>query len=751
MSSATVLDDKKAAQRFLQVLVAPLLIILAGLIAYCNSFQGVFLLDDEAMIVDNLSIRQLTPISKYLFEGGLRKLPMFSFAVNYWLGGLDPTEYHYFNVTIHLLAAVSLYGLLWITFRSSVWSQKLRSQAALIAFMISLLWVVHPLNSQAVNYVVQRIESMMGLAFFLFLLLYASSSFVVRRSTVLIAAWLVFCAGLACKEVMVMSLPVAMLYDRAFLTSSWREALRLRGWFWLACALPLAIAAIFIIPAVLGSEAAVGLSLQSVTPIEYMSTQPEVILHYLRLVVFPKPLVFDYGWAPETRSNVILGTSATLAVLLAGLVWLFSWKPQIAFWGLAVGLVLFPTSSFIPLQDLAVEHRMYVPLAFVLVLCVLALFTAAPRLFGDHPTIIASVVCVGLSGVLGMLTLSRNQDYSSAVGMWEDVIAKTTASGSANMLAGRAYSNLGAAFADKEQWDQSIQSLERALLCRQFSSRVHGNLTRAFVATGKTELAKQHCIYALQLEPESGRLRQQAGLIEVMEANFEAAETHFRRAYKLAPTDPIIIVNLAQCCLQLSKFDEAETLFRQAISVDKKLVEPRTRLTEVLLRGSKLEAALAAATDFAEEIPSDPSAHLQLAMVWAAKGDNKKSLERMEIAANFDPPAPEANYLLGNSQRANGDLNAARRFYENELAHYPKNADALSRLAELVALENPQLAIAYFQRVIDLAPQAWQPRYNLATVYAMLGKKDAVREHLTAVLSINPSYEPAKEMLRSLK
>ena len=743
--------DASILLRGLQFFAAPLLVVLAGFLAYSNSFQGVFLLDDESMIVDNPMIRSFTPVSKFIFEGGLRKLPLLSFAANYEMGGLDPTGYHYFNVAVHLLAAVSLYGLAFVTFSSPVWATEQRSQAALIAFFISLLWVVHPLNTQAVDYIVQRIESMMGLAFFLFLLLYASSRYSKHPRAFLVAAWLVFCAGLACKEVMVMSLPVAMLYDRAFLSSSWHEAFRSAGVFWLACALPLAVAAIFIIPAVLGSDSAVGLSLKSVTPSQYLSTQPEVILHYLRLAIVPWPQVFDYGWEPETNmTNILLASGVVLAVI-AGLIWLFTRKPQFAFWGLAAALVLFPTSSFIPLQDLAVEHRMYVPLAFVLVIGVLSLSFIGSKLFGGHPTLITSVICLGLSGILAMLTLSRNHEYKSKIGMWEDVVAKTVDSGSKNMLAGRAYSNLGNAYADKEQWEKSIECLEKALTCRQFASSVHGNLTRAYVATGKSQLAKQHCVKALELEPDSGRIRQQAGLIEIMEGNFAEAEKHFRMAHQMAPTDTVILVNLAQCNLQLGNPKEAESLLRKAISNDAKAAEPRRRLVDLLIRRSELDASLEAAGDYAKTLPSDPRANLQLGMIWAAKGDSAKSVAQLVIASQFDPPPAEANYLLGNARRVANDLTDARRCYETELKHYPKNADALSKLAELVARDNPHLAVSYFQRVIDLAPRAWQPRYNMASVYALLGNKELAREQLSVVLKIDPACEPAKLMLKSLE
>ncbi len=399
-----------------------------------------------------------------------------------------------------------------------------------------------------------------------------------------------------------------------------------------------------------------------------------------------------------------------------------------------------------PLQDLAVEHRMYAPLAFVIAAVVLASFAIGPKLFGNNTVAVTSTVCIGLSGVLAMMTITRNEDYKSAIRMWEDVVAKRASDGAENMLAGRAYSNLGEAYGDSQQWRKSIESLERALKSHQFLPNVYGNLARAYIATGDADRAKGYCATALQLSPDSARLNQQAGLIDVMQKNFEAAYKHFRRAYELAPNDSVIILNLAQCRQHLATERRRRRCYAKAIAMDSKIAEPRARLVELLKQHGQLDEAIIAANQFGEAIPQDARASLQLGTLWGMKGDLAKAKEHLEVAAASDSPPAEANFLLGNLQRNANELAAARRSYEREIKYFPENADALSRLGELTAKDNPQLAIAYFQRVVNLAPRAWQARYNMASLHAMMGNRSLAMEQLKKVLELKPDCEPAKKM-----
>ena len=140
-----------------------------GMSIYSNSLRGVFLFDDIPNIVKSEVVKGPFLSS---FQTS-RPFTLASFCLNYHLGGMSPAGFHLFNNAVHSAATVSLYGLLVVVFsKTSLGLQK----SDLLAFIAALIWCVHPLNTQAVTYVVQRAESMMGLCFFTFLFCIAKSA-----------------------------------------------------------------------------------------------------------------------------------------------------------------------------------------------------------------------------------------------------------------------------------------------------------------------------------------------------------------------------------------------------------------------------------------------------------------------------------------------------------------------------------------------------------------------------------------------
>lgn len=140
---------------------APWLIALAGLAAYANSLTGVFVLDDQRWIVEYPPLRQLWPPSPELFATS-RPLVNLTLALNYAWSGLAPGSYHVVNLVIHVLAGLTLYGLARRAL-SSVSAER----ADGVALAVALLWLVHPIQTESVTYVIQRAESLMGLFFLL--------------------------------------------------------------------------------------------------------------------------------------------------------------------------------------------------------------------------------------------------------------------------------------------------------------------------------------------------------------------------------------------------------------------------------------------------------------------------------------------------------------------------------------------------------------------------------------------------------
>src|SRR5262245_41089224 len=208
------------------------LIVGVGALVYANSLSGPFIFDDEASIVENTQIRSLAPsvaLSPYRESPTAgRPIVNASFAINYALGGLQPRGYHATNIAIHLLCALAVFGIVRRTLLRTGIEEPLQRRSADIAFAAALLWVAHPLNSEAVDYLTQRTESLMAM-FFLLTLYAAVRAADGERPVAATAASITCCAlGMACKESMVTAPIVVALYDRVFLFGSVADAMRKR-------------------------------------------------------------------------------------------------------------------------------------------------------------------------------------------------------------------------------------------------------------------------------------------------------------------------------------------------------------------------------------------------------------------------------------------------------------------------------------------------------------------------------------------
>src|SRR5207249_870179 len=148
--------------------LTPLIIIAAGLCAYLNSLRGPFIFDDIDAINENPHIRKLWPLAEVL--SAPRQTPVagrpvvgLSLAINYALGGLNVCGYHVFNLATHMLAGLTLFGIVRRTLQRHPLEDQPSGSPTWFALAVALTWMLHPLQTEAVTYVIQRAESLMGL------------------------------------------------------------------------------------------------------------------------------------------------------------------------------------------------------------------------------------------------------------------------------------------------------------------------------------------------------------------------------------------------------------------------------------------------------------------------------------------------------------------------------------------------------------------------------------------------------------
>ncbi len=519
-----------------------LLLTVAGAAVYLNSFKGVFMFDDFANIVERARIHQLWPVWPLL--AARRPAVELSLAINYAVGGLDLWGYHFVNLLIHILAGLTLFGVIRRTLLRRQSNQELGQAPLWLAFVIALIWLVHPIQTQSVTYIIQRSESMMGL--FYLLTLYCvirGTESAPGRSWYVLAV--VSCAwGMLSKAVMVTAPAMILFYDRVFLAKSWRELWERRRSLYFGLAMTwLILWNCGIIQSVLdgsNAKASVGFGFKGISPTEYLATQPGVILYYLRLIFWPHPLCLDYAWPVPDTAAAVIGPAIALGLLVTAVVWALWRIPLLGFAGVWFLVILAPTSSFIPIKDPLFEHRLYLPLAAVIASAVgigywMFSALAGAGLLGNRARLwLATGMVLVVALVLGATTVRRNRDYHSEIGMWGDIVASRPNNA-------RAHVNLATRMLRRgDRLDEIIKHSRAALRIDPTLAIAHENIGKVFFRQGRVDQAIQSLYRAAALSPDMPGPHFGLGLALEAAGRLGEAVAQYREALRLQPDHPAV-------------------------------------------------------------------------------------------------------------------------------------------------------------------------------------------------------------------
>jgi tetratricopeptide (TPR) repeat protein len=527
-----------------------LLICLAVVAAFVSGIDGVFLLDDHRNIVDNLNIRALWPPWAPL-RGTTRPLVQATIALNHAVSGLNTWSYHIVNIGLHLGAALALFG---VARRTLARYPATAERAAGLAAAGATIWAVHPLQTESVTYIIQRAEVAMGLAVFLMLYCFQRATESERPSRWLMASIASCLLGYAAKPTMIIAPLLLWLFDRQFVIGTFRGALRSYPRFYLVLFLTPLVVPLLLAGNTVDWKDSAGVGTLPVTWYEYAATQPQIILHYLRLTVWPAPLCLDYGWTIERSPLVIAATSLVILGLLALSLWgLMKMRPW-GFLGAWFFVNLAPTSSLIPIADLAFEHRMYLALAGVVFAAVVAVYLAtrshAP--FWLRPALaVVAITC------FTTVTVIRNRDYSSAVRLWTGNVA-------ARPEYARARNNLGLELARVGQFDEAIRQLRRAIELKPAYAIAHFNLGKALLDAGQPAEARGELEISLKLSPDDPRTHAELGRAFQQLGDRKAAVAHFANATRLNQGDINSWLAFASALIEIQRYADAVKVLDQA-------------------------------------------------------------------------------------------------------------------------------------------------------------------------------------------
>jgi len=494
---------------------------------------------------------------------GGRPILSLSFALNYAFGKYNVWGYHLVNLAIHILAALALYGIVRRTLLTGRLKEKFAPHSTAIAWITAAIWLVHPIQTESVTYIVQRAESLMGL-FYLLTVYSAIRAMQPEYSRLWLILSVVFCAlGMATKEVMVTAPLMVLLYDRAFMATAFTAAVKKR---W---PLYLGLAATWIVLAVVMTSAprsdTVGFSVD-IKPFDYAMNQCLSLVQYLKLCLWPRPLCLYYCWPVIRVWGLILPSLLMIAVMVAVTLWGFvrnlAWSyPLVWFF-----TILAPTSSFVPIADIIFEHRVYLSLAGLVIIAVtlgwllLELITKQINL-GKTKSWLGLGIATAAIVAMTTGTIYRNRDYQNGLSIWQSVVKAAPSSY-------KGHYNLGNQFKKQGEIDEAIKCYLKALKIKPDYVNGHLGLGNILKSQGRFKEAADHYRQILLKDPNHTEANFNLGVTSHLQGRLDRAVDYYRRAIELKPDYVGVHSNLGAALLSQGNFDEAVSHFNSALKID---------------------------------------------------------------------------------------------------------------------------------------------------------------------------------------
>jgi tetratricopeptide (TPR) repeat protein len=634
------------------------LIAVVGVLVYANSLSGPFIFDDLTSIEQNPRIRTLWPLTQALSPPSDtpvagRPLLNLTFAINYAVGGLDVTGYHLTNLAIHVLAALVLFGLVRRTMLLPSLAPRVGDAASNLAAAVALLWMVHPLNSEVVNYATQRSSSLMGLGYLL--TMYCSvRALDAGAQRWQIAAVAACAAGMACKESMVTAPVMVAIFDRVFVAAAARRAAH-RGRLYAG------LAGTWLVLAGLMAarpRTTVGFD-AGVSPWTYLLNQTTVIVDYLRLAIWPHGLVLDYG-LPMTLSltDVIVPGLILVGLGVITVTALVRW-PRIGFLGAWFFVTLAPTSSIVPIAtEVGAERRMYLPLAALVVLAVvcareiwrssalvgrLGRWAQASRQRRSRISgLVGAATLCCVCAALAAITIDRNREYQSWLSLSRTIVERRP-HGRAYMMYGNALYGAGRRAEAVDYFRRSSVDYPGARFALGTELMASGQL-----AVGVEQL--ERFVAQMPTHISVGAARRTLGTAYVVLEQYDAAAAHFTELLKLEPDSRDAHLRLGEVSAMQNRNDEAIRHFQFVVERWPHDTEAMRKLGAALAGSGQVDAAAAVLERAVGVAPRDTAVRLLFGRVLAMAGRLDEAARQFAEALDIDPHNADARRDLARAR-----------------------------------------------------------------------------------------------------
>lgn len=760
-------------------------IVLTGIILYADTLDSPFRFDDYPYILKDHAIRMTEPswsAVTYAATNGLpkrRPIPNLSFALNYYIDDYAPAGYHLLNITVHILTGLMLFFFLAATFRHYAPFNKGQSGSDsaltgpyLLAFFSALLWLVIPIHTQSVTYVVQRMTSMAALFYIMCLWLYVAGRMAWQQSPggKKKAVGLFILCGLAglfafgSKE-HTATLPIVILLYEGFFFQNLSFRISKRQLAGLVLAGAVFTGLVFYLT---GGDPLhrifMSYSSRDFTLPERVMTEWRVVIYYIGLLFYPASgrLILDHNYP---LSGAVFDPATTWISFLA-IVALIVWSLRsarrerlAAFCVLWFFITLAIESSLIGIE-IIYEHRTYLPAMMICPLLVITMFRFI------RPKWFALICLVGVITLLSAWTYQRNQLWQTDIAFWRDCAQKSPMDarvqnnlglallrqqGAPGKAAAQfkkatqldpfyapALNNWGRALMAQDQLNQAISRFKASLRVDPGYYWAHACLGEAFQEQGKPRKAIEHYKKALEISPAYNTAHYQLARAFIEVGENDKAMQILKYLLRENPRNKIPHNDIAGIKISKKNYRGAIRHLKKVLQSNPYHIEANIHMGDALAQLNQIDDAMAHYRTALRAAPDNAMVHRKLGEILLRKNRFSRAKMHFETALRLNPDdtaaksrlekikarqskvlSPDDHFRRGLAYQKKGKTEKAIAAYQTALEQNPSHGEALFQLAILYAkISAHEQAIQTFKRLGHLQPRNPKIDYNIACMYA---------------------------------
>lgn len=697
--------------------LAILIFIVLGVLIYSNTLDNKAVFDDHVWqnypAVQDMDPAGLFAVNKF------RVITFFTFAVNYAVSGYDLASYHIGNILIHIVNTL----LVWLMIRTIFQTPALKDSYSnklinLISFFGALVFLVHPLQTQAVTYVYQRLASLSALFYFISVLFYLKARLSqdmqkrIFHFTITLVSML---AAFLSKE-NTFTLPVMFLLIEVFLM---KKKFKFRRIHLILIIAGIALFAGIMLFTDISSKITQhykNYNGESVNSCRYFITQGEVYLKYFQLLFVPIGQNVDHH-IPIDYSIKLINVVGFLVI--AGLMVLGAYlynRNRLASFGIFFFfLTISIEASFIPIMDVIMEHRLYLPMAGFSMAAAGGAYSIMNNKRNKRKawitnTAAVSYIFAAIVVIFSVMTFARNMVWQNELTLWSDAVEKSPEKA-------RPWNGRGLAYYNRGEYQKALADFNRALEIYDEFYLAYQNRGIVYLESNKFDSAINDFTRAIEIEPRNHVHYKNRGNAYLKAGSYQEAVNDYSKYMQEYPNDFSVYFNRGKSYLELGNVEKAMIDFNKAEALK----------------------------------PNDGNICKRIGDLLNAKKEYEKSIIFYNLSINRNNSNEKTYYNRAASYYYSGQYDKAIQDYTRAL-QINQNMQPAYKFRGLSYLRNKQYkkALKDYNKSINLNSKDYQAYYYRGNLYIQMNEYKKALSDFKRVLKLKPNHKPAKDSIRKI-